>query len=108
MRKLWAHQKYACEKYKDRPFFGLLFPTGTGKTCTASRIAELKDKPVLIIAPNALCKQWADELTNKNEEERITTEDWEVTVCTSKTKHSKKFREAFAKLCGEHYDTGKN
>lgn len=101
MRKLWAHQKYACDKYKDRPFFGLLFPTGTGKTCTASRIAELKDKPVLIIAPNALCKQWADELTSKDEEERITTEDWEVVLCTSKTKNTARFKRALEKLCKE-------
>lgn len=100
-KKLWQHQKYAFEKYKDRESFGLLFPTGTGKTLTASRIAEAKDLPVLIIAPNALCKQWADELTNQDEESRITTKDWEVAVCTSKTKHTKKFKEALEKICEE-------
>lgn len=73
---------------------------GLGKTLTATRIAEAKDKPVLIIAPNALCQQWADELTNKGEE-RITEKDWEVVVCTSKTKNTKKFKEAFRKLCEE-------
>lgn len=99
-KKLWAHQKYAFDKYKDRESFGLLFPTGTGKTLTASRIAESKDLPVLIIAPNALCKQWADELTNKSED-RITEKDWEVVVCTSKSKHTKKFKEALEKLCEE-------
>ena len=73
---------------------------GLGKTLTATRIAEAKDKPVLIIAPNALCQQWADELTNKGEE-RITEKDWEVVTCTSKTRHTKKFKEAFKKLCEE-------
>lgn len=100
MKKPWKHQLYAIDKYKDRPYFGLLFPTGTGKTFTASRIAEAKDKPVLIIAPNALCKQWADELTNQGED-RITEKDWKVVVCTSKTKHTKKFREALEKICEE-------
>ena len=98
MKTLWEHQKYAIEKYKDKPYFGLLFPTGTGKSLTATRIAEEKDRPVLIIAPNALCKQWADELNDKGEE-RITTKDWDVVVCTSKTKHTKKFRTDFERLC---------
>lgn len=99
--KLWSYQMYAVNKYKDREYFGLLFPTGTGKTLTACRIAEEKDMPVLIIAPNALCKQWADELTNKDEESRISEKDWNVLVCTSKTKTTKKFKESFEKLCEE-------
>lgn len=99
--KLWSYQMYAVNKYKDREYFGLLFPTGTGKTLTACRIAEEKDMPVLIIAPNALCKQWADELMNKDEESRISEKDWNVLVCTSKTKNTKKFKESFEKLCEE-------
>ena len=99
-KELWNHQKYALNKYKDRSFFGLLLPTGTGKTLTATRIAEEKEKPVLIIAPNALCGQWAEELTRKDDE-RITTKDWNVVVCTSKTKNTKKFKESFKKLCEE-------
>ena len=99
-KTLWKHQQYSLEKYKDRESFGLLFPTGTGKTLTASRIAEAKDLPVLIIAPNALCKQRADELTNKGED-RITEKDWEIVVCTSKTKNTKKFKDALEKLCEE-------
>ena len=98
MKTLWNHQKYAIDKYRARDFFGLLFPTGTGKSLTATRLAEEKERPVLIIAPNALCKQWADELNEKGED-RITTKDWDVVVCTSKTKHTKKFKEAFSKLC---------
>ena len=99
-RTLWRHQSYALNKFKDRTFFGLLFPCGTGKTATATRIAEEKERPVLIIAPNALCQQWADELLNKDEDTRITTKDWEVAVCTSKTKKTKKFRQSLDRLLG--------
>ena len=98
--KLWAHQKYAIDKYKNKTYFGLLLACGCGKTLTASKIAEEKDKPVLVIAPNALCKQWAEELTDKSEN-RITTKDWHVVVCTSKSRNTKKFKEEFKKLCEE-------
>lgn len=100
MKKLWNHQKYAIEKFKDRPFFGLLFDMGLGKTLTAARIAEEKERPVLIIAPNALCQQWGEELMNKGED-RITTKDWDVVVCTSKTKNTKKFKTEFERICGK-------
>lgn len=93
--KLWNHQKYAIEKFKDRPFFGLLFDCGLGKTVTAIKIAEAKERPVLIIAPNVLCKQWAEEIEDKKEK------DWNTVVCTSKTKNTKRFKEAFARLCLE-------
>ena len=99
-KKLWKHQKYAIEKYKDRPFFGLLFDMGLGKTLTATHIAEEKERPVLIIAPNALCQQWKDELTDKSDN-RITTKDWNVLLCTSKTKNTKKFKNALDELCFE-------
>lgn len=99
-KTLWKHQKYAIEKYKDRPYFGLLFDMGLGKSLTATRIAEAKERPVLIIAPNALCEQWKEELTEKGEE-RITEKEWEVVVCTSKTKHTKKFKQDFERLCKE-------
>lgn len=98
MKKPWKHQQYAIDKYRARSFFGLLLPTGTGKTFTAGRLAEEKDKPVLVIAPNNLCKQWYEELTNKDEE-RITTKDWNVLMCTSKTKNTKRFKKALAELC---------
>lgn len=97
-KTLWQHQKYSVDKYKDKPYFGLLFDMGLGKTLTASRIAEEKDLPVLIIAPNALCGQWEEELTDKSDE-RITTKDWEVLLCTSKTKNTKKFKLALEELC---------
>lgn len=97
-KTLWPHQKYSVDKYKDRPYFGLLYDMGLGKTLTASRIAEEKDLPVLIIAPNTLCEQWEEELTDKSDE-RITTKDWEVLLCTSKTKNTKKFKLALEELC---------
>lgn len=96
-KKLWKHQRYAIDKYKDRPFFGLLFDMGLGKTLTATRIAEEKDMPVLIIAPNALCKQWEEELHKEDN----CNKEWETLVCTSKTKNTKKFKEKFEKLCEE-------
>lgn len=95
MLPLWNHQKYALEKYKDRKFFGLLFPTGTGKTKTAIVLAEAKDKPVLIIAPNALCKQWEEEIHNEDN----CNKDWDVLICTSKTKNTKKFKNMLDNLC---------
>lgn len=94
-KKLWNHQKYAIDKYKDRPYFGLLFDMGLGKTLTTIRIAEEKEKPVLIIAPNALTAQWVEEIEKNKEKE------WEVMLCTSKTKNTKKFKEAFQKFCEE-------
>ena len=94
-KKLWNHQKYAIDKYKDRPYFGLLFSCGLGKTLTTIRIAEEKDRPVLIIAPNALCKQWKEEIEENKEK------DWNVLICTSKTKNTKKFKQDFEKLCLE-------
>lgn len=72
--------------------------TVTHNTMTSTRIAEEKDRPVLIIAPNCLCEQWEKELKDASEE-RITTKDWEVLVCISKTKNTKKFKEEFEKFC---------
>ena len=94
-KKLWKHQRYAIDKYKDRPFFGLLFSCGLGKTLTTIRIAEEKDRPVLIIAPNTLCQQWKDDIEANKEK------DWSVLICTSKTKNKKKFKEDFDQLCFE-------
>ena len=95
MTKLWNHQKYAIDKYKGRKFFGLLFDMGLGKTLTAIKLAEEKERPVLIIAPNALCQQWKDEIDKYKEK------DWNVLICTSKTRHNKKFKEALEELCFE-------
>lgn len=92
MTKLWNHQKYALEKYKDREYFGLLFDMGLGKTLCAIKLAEEKERPVLVIAPNTLCQQWKDEIDKYKEK------DWSVLVCTSKTKSTKKFKDEFAEF----------
>ena len=95
VKKLWPHQQYSIDKYKDRPFFGLLFSCGLGKTLTTIRIAEEKDRPVLIIAPNTLAAQWVEEIEKNKEKE------WEVMLCTSKTKNTKKFKKDFDQFCFE-------
>ena len=93
MRKLWKHQEYTVNKFKDKKFCGILFPCGCGKTLTAIALAEEKERPVLIIAPNALCQQWKEEIDKYKEK------DWNVLVCTSKTKNTKKFKNDFNELC---------
>ena len=95
MRKLWKHQEYAVNKFKDKKFCGILFPCGCGKTLTAITLAEEKERPVLIIAPNALCQQWKEEIDKYKEK------DWNVLVYTSKTKNTKKFKNDFNELCFE-------
>ena len=60
-------------------------------------VQRKKDMPVLIIAPNALCKQWEEELHKEDN----CNKEWETLVCTSKTKNTKKFKEKFEKLCEE-------
>lgn len=92
MKTLWNHQKYAIDKYKNRSFFGLLFDMGLGKTLTAIRMAEEKERPVLIIAPKTLCNQWQEEIEANKEK------DWTTVVCTSDTKKKKAFRKDFEKL----------
>ena len=87
MRKLWKHQEYTVNKFKDKKFCGILFPCGCGKTLTAIALAEEKERPVLIIAPNALCQQWKEEI------------DWNVLICTSKTKNTVRFKRALDELC---------
>ena len=71
-KKLWNHQRYAIDKYKDRPFFGLLFDMGLGKTLTATRIAEEKEKPGLINTHNDQRQQWKYEMTDKRENSKTT------------------------------------
>lgn len=99
--ELWQHQKMALERYKDAPYFGLLFDCGLGKTLTAAQIAEVKERPVLIIAPSVLCEQWKNELTEEREDKRITTKDWNVVVCDSSTKSTQRFKREFENLCNK-------
>ena len=69
---LWAHQKYfvtrAFNEHKQRGGARLLLAdqVGLGKTIqlamSAKLIALCDDKPILIIVPKALLRQWQDEL----------------------------------------------
>ena len=95
MRKLWKHQEYTVNKFKDKKFCGILFPCGCGKTLTAIALAEEKERPVLIIAPNALCQQWKEEIDKYKEK------DWNVLIWKRKTKNTKKFKNDFDELCFE-------
>lgn len=71
---LWEHQKYFIEKvFKEHKEMGkvryvLADPVGLGKTLQLAVSAQLMalhgDKPVLIIVPKTLMKQWQDELNN--------------------------------------------
>jgi superfamily II DNA or RNA helicase len=52
----------AFNRFKDKAFFCVNFACGLGKTLVASVISRHKQMPTIIIAPNALCEQWRDEL----------------------------------------------
>lgn len=65
---LWAHQKAAVLKAKDRPFFGFFFEVGAGKTAAAITTARFKyvaAQRVLrttIFGPPVVLKNWEAEL----------------------------------------------
>ena len=64
--KPYEHQLEAYEKLYDKPFGALFHEQGTGKSKAAIDIAsnlylEKKINAVLLIAPNGVQKQWADE-----------------------------------------------
>ena len=90
----WVHQEIALARFKTKDFFGLLFDCGTGKTRTAIQIAEEKDMPVLVIAPNNLLTVWEDAL----KEHSIKETDY--FLYNSKKKNTKKFKEQFAQFLG--------
>jgi len=95
MSSNWLHQDMAIQKFKDKDFFGILFDCGTGKTRTAIKIAEEKNKPVLIIAPKNLVNQWYDAIKEHGEC------DSEILVVDSAKKNTKRFKErldAFLKV----------
>jgi superfamily II DNA or RNA helicase len=62
MKQLRSYQAEAVNIFSGTVFFCLNFACGLGKTLTAGIIAQRKKLPTLIIAPNALCEQWRDEL----------------------------------------------
>lgn len=64
--ELYAHQKEAVAQFKDSNDIALFFEQGCGKSATALAIADYKFfnkqiQQLLIIAPNDVHKQWAQE-----------------------------------------------
>lgn len=102
--KFWQHQKYSIRECKDKKSFGLVFDMGMGKTITALELARIKDRPVLVIAPQDLCEQWKEEAENFSEkdfEDGIKRENFNVLVATNKKKKQVKFNkmlEEFLKI----------
>ena len=64
--KPFPHQSEALDRFCKKPFFGLFWEMGTGKSKTAIDIAAYKylneqiDR-VIVVAPNAVHQQWIDE-----------------------------------------------
>ncbi len=87
--KDWAHQSIAVTRFKTKEFFGLLFDCGTGKTRTAIKIAEEKEMPVLVIAPDNLLTVWEDAIKEH------ATKETDFFLYNSKKKNTKKYQEAF-------------
>ena len=83
--KDWTHQAKATKRFSPARFFALLFDCGTGKTRTAIKIALKKQKPVLVIAPKNLCRQWRDQI------HEIAGKDEEVLVIRADKIKTKKF-----------------
>ena len=61
----------------------------THNTTVTSRIAQYKDKPTIIIAPDALCNQWKNALIDEEEKEE------NIFVITTKEKNKKDFNERY-------------
>jgi len=87
--KDWAHQAVAVSRFSKRKFFGLLFDCGTGKTRTAIKIAEEKEMPVLVIAPDNLLTVWEDALKEH------ATKETEYFLYDSKKRNTKKYKTKF-------------
>ena len=67
--KLFEHQKFARNKFKDLDEIALFFEMGCGKSVTSLSIMidkykEGKIDSLLIVAPNDVHKQWFDDLCN--------------------------------------------
>lgn len=93
--KNWVHQSIAVTRFSAREFFGLLFDCGTGKTRTAIQIAEIKEMPVLVIAPDNLLTVWEDALKEH------TTKETEYFLYDSKKRKTKKYKKEFEEFLGE-------
>ena len=87
MKKLWDCQEIAFKKFSKKPYFGLLFDCGVGKTITTLAIAEEKKMFNIVIAPKNVIDEW---LTAIEEE----LPDAEVFVYASAKRKTKKFQRA--------------
>lgn len=65
---LWAHQKQAIEKFKDRPWAALYMDPGVGKTRTAIELMRHRYTvagtilPTLILCPPVVIENWRQEI----------------------------------------------
>lgn len=90
--KNYKHQDIAIQRFKHKEYFGLLFDCGTGKTATAIQIADVKDKPVIVIAPANILKQWATEF------EKISKKEVEWFMQNTKKKNTKKYQKSLTEF----------
>lgn len=60
--ELWAFQKQAIEKLKDKTCGGILFDCGLGKTITAIELVNTKKLNALYIVPAILKNQWQEQI----------------------------------------------
>lgn len=81
MTEAFEHQKRALQRYRTANAIPLFFDPGTGKTRTSLDIASAKYKDgmidaLLVIAPNGVHKQWANEEIPKWMKDVETTVQW--------------------------------
>lgn len=94
--ELAKHQKYALERYKDKSVIPLFWSVGAGKTLGATTIAmEMYVRgaidAVLVIAPNGIDKQWANqELPTYFRDLPTINPDWDIQTMVYNNKKSKK------------------
>lgn len=86
-----TYQLTAFNRFRHALFFCLNFACGLGKTFVFAWIARASEKPVLIIAPKRLCKQWELELI----EEGVDPADIFMADKPMEAKDPKKYNERF-------------
>ena len=75
--KLYAHQQETVDKIKDLPYYALFFECGTGKTITSLAIMDYrktkhKNYRTLVICPNTIVENWADEVVKHSDLTAVT------------------------------------
>ena len=92
---LLKHQELAVRRYINKPYFGLLWDCGTGKTLGAFSIAKMKSLPTIIIAPKSLTKQWREKLI-----EEFGVSEKDVFVYDSSKMKTKKKQKEYKEFMG--------